>query len=602
MAQFGPMLKTIQALQRQFPDPRMLPFFTGPIPWLPVRMTPYPRMCSWGHVDVLATFTHENSSSRERALGSMANRGFHLTTLTGRVAAGSVDLAGLDALAEGDEGVYVEAAAVVYPELNDSVPEAWHRPLPSAGSRPSGSGVVVGIIDSGVDVTHPSLLDDWGKTRILRLWDQGLHGAAATPAAYNFGSEWDTAAIDAHLSAGSATAFPSTDDTGHGTAVAGIIASDGSGAWGSCVGVASEAELIVVKLDARRGAFPSTANVTDAVKYIFDVAESLGKRAVINLSQGSQLGPHDPNGQLEKAITDVLEVNAERVLVKSAGNVGNAEAHASFQLAEGNSVDLGVDVPAGVGRYVVIDFWSNREDSLSFEVIDPSGAVSSQIAGNCDELGYFANDIYDLKAVPNVHDVNADNMQIKFLAMGPPHVTQGRWVVRITGDRVVSNGTVHAWLERGWIGSPRFSAPFSDACCTVTQPAAARGVIVAGSYRMSPMLGELAKSSSQGPDRMGNSLQLLTAPGAPITSCCPAALSNSMHNQVSGTSFAAAHVTGAIALMLEKQPALTRDQVLTSLLQNSRTDADTQAGPPTAWGAGKLDIHAALNGCTQAHP
>ncbi|MBC2902197.1 S8 family serine peptidase [Streptomyces cupreus] len=528
----------------------------------------------------------------------MAERGFHLTTWTGRGAAGSVDIGRLDMLADGDDGIYMEAAAPVYPELNGSVPEVWHSPLPSPGSGPTGSGVIVGIIDSGVDVTHPSLIGPGGQTRILRLWDQGV-SIGQGPAAYNYGSEWDAAAIGLHF-LGSSAALPTVDTTGHGTAVAGIIASNGWGAGGYCVGVASSADLIVVKLAAARGVFPSTANVTDAVRYVFEVAEGLGKRAVVNLSQGSQLGPHDPNGQLEMQITDVLEVNAERILVTSAGNVGDAKAHASFQAVEGQSMDLDVDVPAGVGRHIVIDFWYDRADSLHFEVIDPNGDHSSTVTGNSGHYK-FTNEFCVLSRVPNVHGVNANQMQIEVMAFGH-HVTPGGWIVRITGDRVAGHRPLHAWLERGLLASPKFQDPFSDASCTATAPAAARGVTVAGSYRMSPTLGELAPSSSQGPDRNGNSLQLLTAPGAPITSCCPAALSNSMHLQVTGTSFAAAHVTGAIALMLEKQPTLTRDQVLKCLLQNSRTDNDTQAGPPTAWGAGKLNIHAALNCCTQAHP
>ncbi|NKE64177.1 S8 family serine peptidase, partial [Lentzea sp. PSKA42] len=190
-------------------------------------------------------------------------------------------------------------------------------------------------IDSGVDVTHPSLIGPGGQTRILRLWDQGV-SIGQGPAAYNYGSEWDAAAIGLHF-LGSSAALPTVDTTGHGTAVAGIIASNGWGAGGYCVGVASSADLIVVKLAAARGVFPSTANVTDAVRYVFEVAEGLGKRAVVNLSQGSQLGPHDPNGQLEMQITDVLEVNAERILVTSDWNVGDAKAHASFQAVEGQS-------------------------------------------------------------------------------------------------------------------------------------------------------------------------------------------------------------------------------------------------------------------------
>ncbi|MGW1563955.1 S8 family serine peptidase [Streptomyces sp. NPDC002144] len=500
-----------------------------------------------------------------------------------------MEISRLGLLADSDDGMYVEAAALVYPELNDSVPEAWDSPLAPSQGGPTGAGVIVGIIDSGVDVNHPSFVDSSGHTRILRLWDQTV-ASGQRPAAYDYGSEWDSAAIGLEILGSSSPA--SVDSTGHGTAVAGIIASNGRGGRGYCVGVASEAELIVVKLDAGLD-YADTANLTDAVRYIFEVAEGLGKRAVVNLSQGVQRSPRDPNGQLEVLITELLEANQERILVTSAGNFGDAKTHALLQPVQGQSTDLKVDVPRGVGPSVVIDFWSDRTDSLHFQVIDPRGNLSATVTGRTHHCIFTNSDLCDFVRVSNAHGVEADNMLITIRAI--PHVSPGAWVVRITGDRVASSSPVHAWLERGLLDSPKFQAPFADASCTVTPPATADGVIVAGSYCMNPTRGQLAQSSGQGPDRTGNPLLLLTAPGEPITSCCPLAQCTSMHAQGAGTSLAAAHVTGAIALMLEKRPWLSRDQVLKCLLQNARTDQDTQAGPPNAWGAGKLNIHAALN-------
>src|SRR5207248_3293340 len=145
-----------------------------------------------------------------------------------------------------------------------------------------------------------------GTTRIMKLWDQRVRGAAPTPAA-GYGSEWDSQGIDAHLQSGPGSRFPSVDPNGHGTGVAGVAAGNGSGAPGARYrGVAQSAELVVVALEARRSALASTANVIDAIDYVFAQADILGRRAVVNLSRGAALGPHDRNGQFELAVKGVL--------------------------------------------------------------------------------------------------------------------------------------------------------------------------------------------------------------------------------------------------------------------------------------------------------
>ena len=113
----------------------------------------------------------------------------------------------------------------------------------------------------------------------------------ALPTGYGYGSEWDAVAIDAYLLASSPMVFPSTDATGHGTAVAGIAASNGLAApTGRYVGIAPEADVVVVVLESRTGVFASSDNVIDAVKYVLETAAARGQRAVVNLSQGAKSG------------------------------------------------------------------------------------------------------------------------------------------------------------------------------------------------------------------------------------------------------------------------------------------------------------------------
>lgn len=585
MVQIGALLQSTRRLLQELEATALTEL---PVPPLPVRL--HLDDDGWVAVDVLVTLAEQDAGSRERTVGSLLERGLRVTTLTDRMIAGWVRADDIDAFEGLEADVLIEAAHVVHPELDVSVPEAHAGP--QWGLRFfTGQGVVIGIVDSGVDITHPSLRSPTGRTRILRLWDQTLHGAASPPPGFGYGSEWDSADIDLHLSLSSGPPFPSTDRTGHGTAVAGIAAGNGEAApKGRYVGVAESADLVVVKIEARRGAFASSANVVNAVKYIFDLAEAIGSRAVVNLSHGAQLGSHDPRGQFEQFISDLLTVDERRILVKSAGNMGTADAHTSTVVRNGGSIDLVVDVPRRVGPSVVAEFWYDSADFLAAEVTDTTGVHSLLVDGNQRGIQQMGSDQCEISGTPVVLGVQANQIMVTLRTVsGRGDVTPGRWTVRLHGRHVTSGEPVHAWLEQGWPASPRF-AKNADSDCTVTGPGMADDVVVVGAYQLSPTLGAFFQASGRGPDRRGQALRGLAAPGDPITSCAASTVHATAHAVHYGTSFAAPHVTGAIALMLQAKPTSTRKQILDCLLHTARTDPDTALGPAAGWGAGKLCV------------
>jgi subtilisin family serine protease len=589
MVQIGSLLQSTRRLLQEIEGTELLEL---PVPPLPVRL----HLDDDGHVtvDVLVTLAEQDPGSRERIVGSLRELGLRMTTQTGRIIAGYVRANDIDAFEGLDADVLIEAAHAVHPELDISVPETHAGPrfLPP---YLSGRGVVIGIVDSGVDITHPSLRWPSGRTRILRLWDQTLYGAAAPPSAFTNGSEWDRNAIDSYLSSSSGAPFPSVDRRGHGTAVAGIAASNGLAApKGRYVGVAESADLVIVTIEARRGTFASSANVVDAVKYIFDVAEAMGRRAVVNLSHGAQLGPHDPRGQFEQAISELLIADERRILVKSAGNTGTADAHASVTVPDRGSVDLNVDVPRRVGPYVVAEFWYDSADFLAAEVTDSTGAYNLLVEGNRHSRRQMGSDQCEITGIPVVLGIRANQIMVVLSTVsGQGNVTPGRWTIRLHGRHVTSGQPVHAWLEQGSIASSRF-ATNADSDCTVTAPGMADEVVVVSGYELSPTLGAFLQKSGRGPNRRCQALRGLAAPGDPITSCAASTRHATAHAVWSGTSFAAPHVTGAIALMLQTRPMSTRKQILDCLLHSARSDHDVSMGPATGWGSGKLCVDHAL--------
>ena len=132
-----------------------------------------------------------------------------------------------------------------------------HR-LPAAYT---GSGVIVGVIDAGIELNHPDFQYANGDTRIIEVWDQTMQVSQRTPS-YGYGQVWDSTEINDGI-------CPHTDQGqwfGHGTNTAGIAAGDGS-SYPGYKGIAPDAELIVVS--SNFSAVGWTSTVADAVDYIF---------------------------------------------------------------------------------------------------------------------------------------------------------------------------------------------------------------------------------------------------------------------------------------------------------------------------------------------
>ncbi len=585
MAREGPLLSSVRRLIREVEEEEILAL---PVPPLPVRL--------WAaeeggvlRVDLLIDLGDE--ADTQGAIGRLAESGARIGTWTGRTATASAPVSELGRLLDNDLNVFIDAAATVRPSLDVSVPEAWSAGLGSAVGRWTGEGVVIGVVDSGIDVTHESFRTATGSTRVLALCNQVLPGPWR---------EWDSTTIDRCLSSATLP-HEMMDPTGHGTAVAGVAAGNGLAApCGRYLGLAPSADLVVAAIQAPRQAYGSTANLVDAARFIFEYAEARGQRAVVNISQGVQIGAHDPAGALERAFTDLLSQDERRVLVLSAGNTGDADAHARFGIAEGQQLDIAFDVPVGVGPIVLIDIWYDRHDEVELSVLAPDGSETDPVKGTESRPLPVGQGICEFTGVPNELSVRASNVHVKLLTSRyRGDVIDGRWVLRVTGTSMTSGADVHAWLDRGWSASPRFAGHVVDSDVTLTSPATARGVLAVGSYQVSPHLGPLASSSARGPARRGENVNLLAAPGESVTTCAAAPRAGAAHTRMRGTSLAAAHVTGALALLLQANPGLTRVQAIDCILANARADEHTAAGPESGWGFGKLDVAAALS-CAEA--
>lgn len=524
--------------------------------------------------------------------------------VAGDVVTGLVPIDKLKNVAKLEAVERIESARPLQTELDLSVLETRADQVHAGPPGRRGAGVIVGIVDTGCDFTHPSFVNSDGTTRILAIWDQGLvpAGAESNPSGFSYGVEYTEADINAALNSASPfNVVRHRDPFLHGTHVTGIAAGDGSVAGqghpaGTYVGVAPEADIIIV---ANRSNGPeglgTSANTLDAVNYVYQKARAIDKPAVVNMSLGDNLGPHDGTSLLERGLDNLLGAQG-RAFVKSAGNAGSARVHAQGNVTTGEIEDVRFNQPAGDTGANQIDLWYQGGDTFRISIVDPAGQVVGPVGvgtvgnfnfttGNSVRIDHRNNDPF-----------NGDRrVFITFRRGTSASIRSGTWRLRIQSTASPQGGRFDAWIQRGRI-VPAFLSPHENRAITISTPGTAREVITAANYSARGFsAGSLAASSSRGPTRDGRPAPTLAAPGTSVFSASAESAGGDPYRSMSGTSMSAPHITGTIALMFQKNRKRTQAQIKQCLESSARTDSNTGPAPNTAWGHGKMDSKAAVD-------
>lgn len=529
--------------------------------------------------------------------------GAEATSLFNNYAVVNVPASQLDALSEAQGIVYIEKPREMYYNVNNgreasciSAVQADVTGRPVQGSLGlDGKGVLVGIIDSGIDYLHPGFRNDNGTTRILYLWDQSAGGEESygrIPAGYTQGAEYSKEDIDEALAqpdrAASLKIVPVTDrGSGHGTAVAGVAAGNGAASPGRRYrGVAPESGLIVVKLGKQGSSFALTTEIIEAVDYTVRKAISLNMPVAINLSFGNNDGPHDGNSLFENYIADIKGI-WKNVVVVAAGNEGDARHHAYLKL--GNRLNQSVAVAiAESERNVLLQIWKHYQDSFRVNITAPDGSrldLNYQ-AGSSFTYTFGGSKIIIFYGEPTPYTIS-QGIFIQWLPAdrGNGYIMPGVWYIGFEPVDI-RYGVVNMWLPSiEVVGlSTGFLAPSPET--TITIPAAARNVITVGAYNATT--DSMASFSGRGNTTDGRYKPVIVAPGVDIISAAP----GGGYSSNTGTSIAAPFVTGSAALMMEwgivrgNDAYLYGDKLKAYLIKGARwlpgqTEVNTQAG----WGA-----------------
>ncbi len=537
----------------------------------------------------------------------------------------------LDALLNVPGLRYLEASQIATPVADISMKEIGALQARDQTGL-SGKNVLIGIVDSGIDYTHPDFRTADGATRIKYILD------FSTPGSYYGGTVYNEAQINTALSGNPMVL--QKDNSGHGSHVAGIAAGNGGGGaeYGAFAGVAPQANLIAVK--ATRNALKSEFSSTDqllAISFIDSVATLLGMPCVVNLSFGTNFGAHDGTTAVERYIDDLS--GPGRVVVVAAGNEGGKKTHAQASLTS-SSAQISVSVPeytpnAGSGNdHFVLDGWYDGTHSLSVTVISPRGETFGPVndgkylgRNSSDGQVLIWNGYYEEGSdiQPGVSPFNQDKEIIIEVCddLGVlPYA--GEWTVKLSGRA----GEVHFWLASVSMEAV-FKTGVSDRM-SLTIPGTSKSAITVGAYTTREtwkdldgnnltidtqgtiIIGEVAEFSGAGPSRDDRIKPEITAPGRIIGSSLsqearpggyysifnspdvsyPNAfvLPDGVHALSLGTSMAAPHVSGTVALLLEKYPEAPASRIKQALIYTARAQGGAKKDQ---WGYGKINCAAA---------
>lgn len=529
----------------------------------------------------------------------MAVPGLKVNRQLGDIVTGSVSSVDFAAVSEHDNVISLRSSRPIYHDLERSVREIRADPatlrsvLPEDLRGLDGRGVIVGIIDTDADFAHANFRDEHGNTRLLALWDQRGGKTGMSPRDFGYGREYLREKINAalrtstpytHLGYTPRRWDPRRSSGSHGTFVMDIAA--GNGQATGLHGVAPGAELIFVHAEtdgavAGTSAFGYSKNIAEAALYIFETAAAMGKPAVLNISMSAYGGPHDGSTLVDRWFEALLQV-PDRAIVVAAGNAWTDRIHAAGQVHPETPRTLGVEIPLLLDQPAAaadseIEIWYDGQQALEIAVIEPGGKRYGPVSPG-EVLQIKKGDRVVLDIFHTQHDPDNGDNHVDILM---DRLLSGNWTVELVsaaGEEV----PFHAWIEREptYIGQARFSIADEVRSHTLGSLSCGQKTIVVGSYKSGSPQRAISPFSSQGPTRDGRQKPELSAPGQSVDpflemgiACAQAQIPLPIRQ--SGTSIAAPHVTGVIALMLQStERKLSVDEIRAALTTAARR------GPP----------------------
>lgn len=495
----------------------------------------------------------------------------------------------------------------------------------------SGAGVIVAILDRGIDWRNQDFRNDDGTTRIKYIFDLTDNSGATAPGnTYGVGTIFTEAQINAALTGGPNLA--TRDAVGHGTTTAGIAASDGSNLPGRKYrGIAPGASLIIVKFTTEgapahdgqpaENSFYNPSLFPAALNFVRDKAAQLGMPVVMLGNFGSINGPADGSGQFARGIDAMVGPGKPGIaFVMGPGDDGGRANHAGGTVAQGGTASI--QIQKNVAGPLTFDLWYPGSDRFNVSIQTPGGTFGTFTApAAANGSDFVANpqfNYYHLAGNSVFYGAQNGKREIFIQLTGPV----GTYSVNLTGANVTEGGRFHATINPSNLHTDNRFTSFVEPGYSIWEGATALNNISPTNYVLRTdwtdvdgqprsitgegAIGDLWTGASSGPTFDGRLGVDLAAPGEHVFATL-APLSNYgrfRHNMIqdgnglyvraNAVSAAAPQVTGLVALMLEKNPTLDAFQIRSILRRTARKDTFTGPAATPRWGHGKMDAYAAI--------
>lgn len=469
------------------------------------------------------------------------------------------------------------------------------RNIPALNLR--GEGVLIGILDTGIDYTNPIFRKPDSTTKIAAIWDQTIVSEDLTTNTY-YGTEYTREQINLALqSENPLEIVPTTDEIGHGTMLAGIIAGNDV-PENNFYGVVPDAELVVVKLKQAKEylydfwGIPKNAvcyqenDIIYALEYLEQTSIRLNRPISFCIALGTSLSSHDGRSLLGYSVT-LRSENLNHSMVIAGGNEGAAKRHYSGSV----SPDVGFDkVELKVGKNehnFTMQLWGDSPGLFAIDVQSPTGEYIPRMLPRQKEMWEITFLFEKTKIIIDYQPVEKQSgdqlIQLRFIDPAP-----GIWVFNVYGSGDQSLG-FHIWLPMSNFITDETYFIRSDSFTTILTPGNSRGPITVTAYNTYNE--SLYLKASRGYTRTNIIKPDIAAPGVNIV----APTINQGFGEFSGTSTAAAHTAGVAAMILEwaivkgNLPFIQTQDIKTLMIRGARRDPTLQY-PNQDWGYGILDI------------
>ncbi|WP_026890270.1 S8 family peptidase [Lacrimispora aerotolerans] len=461
-----------------------------------------------------------------------------------------------------------------------------------------GLGIIIGIIDTGIDYQHPAFRNHDGSSRILSIWDQTDQNGTP-PKGFEFGSVYTKTNIDtALMSTAPLSIVPSVDTHGHGTAIASIISGTPNQEH-SFMGVAPQTKLAVVKLkEAKKSlkdifAVPEDAlcyqesDIMLGIRFLLSLARQLSRPVIICIALGSSQGGHGGRSALSSYIDSIVNLQRTNVTV-AAGNEADKRRHYYHNIT---SPPFENEFYLNVGeqdKRFSMEIWPFPPGRITLDIVSPNGEFLEgrpPSLNRCEKYQLIADN--SCVWVNNI-DMDGETGDQVILARFENPIP-GPWLLKIHS---MENEPffVHAWLPSGNLITNKTYFQISTPNTTITSPGNSKNPLTVAAYNQ--FFDLILEESGRGYTRFGDVVPDIAAPGYRI----PCAIPGNQYGTLTGSGAACAHATGVAAMVMEwgfargNYTEMTGLQVNRMIIRGARRN-DLYQYPNNIWGYGQVDIY-----------